>query len=283
MFLINPYIYGGLTGYLVDDYNPRLAYSTQQLSSSITNVIRLRRGSDNAESDFSASDLTDGTVSSWVGASEGNVVKLYNQGYGTPGLYDLAQSTAGLQPNITDGAGTVLTLNGIPTIRFNSSSSQLLTVADTYAYPTNNVSIFGVGAAQSGATSGCLMGLHSTSLSSLSMFIDSRTTPNRNLLINNGSTNFFADLSTARNDTNLRLLSTFVDSSKNMSAFDNGATGGTNTYTGSYISNAIQVGIRGSSSTPLDGYVSELIVFNEDKLSTRTDIEGNINDRFAIY
>ena len=60
MFIINPYVFtSGVTGYLVDDYSPTVAYSLRKLSSSATNAIRVRRSSDNTEQDigFSGDNL----------------------------------------------------------------------------------------------------------------------------------------------------------------------------------------------------------------------------------
>jgi hypothetical protein len=98
--------------YLVDAYSPLAAYSLRKLSSTATNAIRVRRSSDNAEQDigFTGNDLDTATLLSFVGASNGRVVKRYNQGMGGA-TYDLLQTTAVNQPVIvisgaliTDGA-----------------------------------------------------------------------------------------------------------------------------------------------------------------------------------
>jgi hypothetical protein len=118
----------------------------------------------------------------------------------------------------------------------------------------------------------------------LRIFQDARTAENRNIYITNTSlTVYTADMSTARTATDtLTLLSSFVDASKGMSAFDNGATGGTDTFTGTFNNTGIYLGRQGSF-TYLGGEIAEFIGFATDEISSRTDIETNINDRLSIY
>ena len=57
-----------------------LAFSLRQLTNQNLNVVRVKRSSDKAESDFKASDLTDGTVETYVGSgNDGYVAKWYDQ------------------------------------------------------------------------------------------------------------------------------------------------------------------------------------------------------------
>jgi len=54
--------------YILDIYGgAAAAYSLRSLSKDTTDVVRVRRSVDNAEADFTASDITDGTLLSWVG------------------------------------------------------------------------------------------------------------------------------------------------------------------------------------------------------------------------
>jgi hypothetical protein len=43
-----------------------VAYSLRKLSSAVSNVVRVRRSSDNAEQDFTAADVSNGTLVDWV-------------------------------------------------------------------------------------------------------------------------------------------------------------------------------------------------------------------------
>lgn len=101
------------------------AYSLRQLSSSVTNVVRVRRSSDNAELDFTATQVIDGTLTSWVGANNGFVRTWYDQtGSGRHAI----QATAALQPRIVN-AGVLETDNGKPIIRFAAGNNQSLVAA----------------------------------------------------------------------------------------------------------------------------------------------------------
>ena len=52
---------------LLDQYTGAAAgYSLRRLSVNTTNVVRVRRSSDNAEADFTADEITDGTLLAWV-------------------------------------------------------------------------------------------------------------------------------------------------------------------------------------------------------------------------
>jgi hypothetical protein len=70
---------GGGGGYILDTYSADFAYGFRQLKTGVTNVARLIRLSDNAESDFTESDFSDGTVTTWIGASTARLVTFYDQ------------------------------------------------------------------------------------------------------------------------------------------------------------------------------------------------------------
>lgn len=116
---------GGGESFLLDDY-PNVAgnsYSLRNLKSTTTNVIRVRRSTDNLESDFSASDITDGTLASFCGegiGKDGFVVKWYDQTGG-----DHLKNTAALeQPKIVED-GAVILENGKPCVKFDGGNDSL--------------------------------------------------------------------------------------------------------------------------------------------------------------
>lgn len=116
---------GGGESFLLDDY-PNVAgnsYSLRNLKSTTTNVIRVRRSTDNLESDFSASDITDGTLASFCGegiGKDGFVVKWYDQTGG-----DNLKNTAALeQPKIVED-GAVILENGKPCVKFDGGNDSL--------------------------------------------------------------------------------------------------------------------------------------------------------------
>jgi len=284
MYILNPYIYGaaGVT-YLLDTYSAAAAYSLRQLKTGVTNVVRVRRSSDNSESDFTADEITDGTLTTWTGANSGYVTLWYDQA----GSNNITQSNASLQPRIVD-AGTLTTRGGKPSVRFIGASNQRIENHSSAFLNLSDVSFFIVSSSQSTETVGVLSALNNSKTATIRILQDSRTATNRNLLVSNGTTTYTADLSTARVNTDQRLLSSFIDSSLNMSAFDNGATGGTNTYvTGTEAATGLTLGVQytavSTPSTPLDGHIQEFIAFNTDQSANRTDIESDINTYYSIY
>jgi hypothetical protein len=125
--------------YLLDTYTgAAAAYSLRQLATGVTNVVRVRRSSDNSEDDFTPTEIIDGTLTTWVGAgNDGFVTTAYDQsGNGK----DLTNATAANQPQIVS-SGALITDGGLPAIDargttttelFNTSFSLDLGVKNTH-------------------------------------------------------------------------------------------------------------------------------------------------------
>jgi len=93
-----------------------------------------------------------------------------------------------------------------------------------------------------------------------------------------------ADLSAARVTTDPFLLSHIrIGATGAMSAFDNGASGGTNTYTGAFTSNSITIGYQSVGPVSSDMRIAMILIYNSDQSANRTDIETNINNYYSIY
>jgi hypothetical protein len=81
-FLINSYRFGAAPpAFLLDTYTgAAAAYSLRQLRTGVTNVVRVRRSTDNAEADFTAVQIAAEADVAWVGAgNDGFIVTLYDQ------------------------------------------------------------------------------------------------------------------------------------------------------------------------------------------------------------
>lgn len=136
MWLLNPYRFvtaGG--GYFLDSYNPVMLYSLHQVDSADSDLIRVRRDSDNAELDFNATEISDGTLTTWTGANNGYIAKWYNLGSGGA-TYDAVQTTAANQPRIVN-AGTLETdpQNGNAAIWFDGTNDYL-NLSTGYTFPS---------------------------------------------------------------------------------------------------------------------------------------------------
>lgn len=110
--------------------NIAIAYSTRRLLTSYAgNLIRLRRDSDNGESDFgydANGDLDIAAVAAWLGGATGYIVTWYDQsGNGV----NATQGVAASQPRY-DATG----LNNKPSLEWFDANSRYLTYA--VAFPT---------------------------------------------------------------------------------------------------------------------------------------------------
>lgn len=94
------------------------ARSTRRLLTSYTgDVVLARRSSDSSTQGANATEYTDGTLDSFIGAGDGFVATHYDQsGNG----YDWTQSTAADQPKIWE-SGAVLTKSGVNALRSPST------------------------------------------------------------------------------------------------------------------------------------------------------------------
>src|SRR5215475_1049459 len=122
-------------------------FSTRKIASAYAgSALRVRRSSDNAEQDISfiSNDLDTASLTSFVGANNGFIVKWYDQsGNGR----DLMQSTAANQPQIVASGVVDTTIGAKPTIHFLVGSGTVL---------TTNVSIGTAGIWTSAYTSMCI-------------------------------------------------------------------------------------------------------------------------------
>ena len=252
-----------------------LAYSLRNLSGYTGDVARIRRSNDNAELDFTGAEITDGTLATWMGANDAYVVTAYDQ---SGNSYDVTQATAANQPRIGQ-AGVVETKNGRPAMRFDGTNDRLLYA--TGVLNTADLTLISVAAAASTETFGNVISLSDTTDQSVRQFIDTRSTVKRSLLARNSTpTTYFADLDDYLVSTNLRIQEAYIDASRNMSSYANGVAGTTATHTGTITSDGIQIGAQDTGSIYLNGYISEVIAWNDDVSADRADIYEDIRSYY---
>jgi hypothetical protein len=284
MFLVNSYQFGGgvVASLLLDLYPATAAYSLRKLRTAYSgSAIRVRRSSDNAEQDigFSGNDLDTASLLSFVGAGNGFVVTWYDQ----QGANNLTQGSSTSQPQIVS-SGSLITRGGKVAVKFDGSNDRMLYNVFSSVLNTTNVSHFSVSNNDVNGSFGVVISQNiGGSGNFVRVFCDRRTTLKRNLLVSTSNGAFPADMSTFRNTVEPRLLSSFIDGSKNMSSFDNGATGLTNTYTGTLTNEGLQMGSQVNGQFFLNGTIQEFIGFNTNESTNRTAIETNINNYYGIY
>lgn len=96
-----------------------VAYSLRKVIAAYNGpVVRVRRSSDNTTQDFTADEVVNGTLLTFVGAGDGFVNILYNQT--ATASMNLTQSTNANQPIIVE-SGVLYTENNRPSMKFSGS------------------------------------------------------------------------------------------------------------------------------------------------------------------
>lgn len=298
---VNKNFSGGAATVLEEYGTPAAAYSMRYLYPTIYSgpVIRVRRGSDDAEADFTPDEITNGTLTTWTGANNGLVTTWYDQsGNG----YNATQATKSAQPELVSG-GSLITSNGKPAL--DQPSARWFNITVTGFNALTNLSTFVVSEPQSasapdastasifrykdGGNGGDLGFAYTlgTGLTSGETFMF--------YFSNGGVTTGRLGSSTYSNSAQEQLqLSLFQLSSgfscyKNSSAITiNLSAGGLSTASNTSPS---AVGDPSDSLIILKGYgnqysrnkYQELIFYGSDQTSNRVSIEANINDYYSIY
>jgi hypothetical protein len=269
------FINGVLTIPNILDLAPAAAYSLRSFDSAADpDVVNVRRSSDSATSDFKASEVSDGTLTAWVGSgNDGHVTKWHDQG----GTNHAAQTEASRQPKIVDG-GVLVTEGGLPSINFPTEVSNLgiahsdlygqatldsyyvtKSTGNEYIYPSLvfNSSVYGM-VARSG---------------------DGSTDVSNHY----GSPVFYANGTQisgagATRDTLHPATSGVQKLVAHIGANTTDSRWGTASMNfGNYNNNLA------SSIYSFTGKLQEMIFFNTDQSANRTGIEKNINDTYTIY
>ena len=137
MNIQNPYRFGTVSsGYILDTYPSKGGYSLRKLITGATVSIRMRRDSDDAETDVLLNDagtmtlssfITGGvtTVGTWASTDNCYVTEWYDQVYGT---FNATQTTHSEQPQII-AAGVLNLENSLAAIKFGNPTRLNLTAA----------------------------------------------------------------------------------------------------------------------------------------------------------
>jgi hypothetical protein len=201
-------------------------------------------------------------------ADNGNV--LVQTWYDQAGSNDATQTTAANQPKIVS-AGALVTENGKVALDFDGVGNYLsFNSSITLAVYSN----FGLIKKDTTLNKAPIIGLDFGI--SLGVWDDG------NIYENNG-TSFVAVSCT--NNTNQNLFSVIKKGNTlaDFSAKQNGSLLGSYTGTPFTSITVLYIGGRVGAADYVDGKLQELIIYNSDKSSLRTAIEGNINGYYSIY
>jgi len=247
------------------------AYSLRQLSNAYTGpVVTVRRSSDDAEADFKASEIDDGTLAAFCGAGDGLVKTWHDQsGNGR----DASQGTAANQPKIVD-SGSVVLEEGKPAIR-PDGTNDFLTNTGAYwsTFVTNNFSTFAV--------------MEKTSdTDKIAWAIGNATSDNANWLV--GRTGVAGDYQYRGKRVSTSFTGIATNATGLFSSFDipvasgGGAqidfTDGTNAVANNTVvpDRLVLFDRRAGASTPFSGAIQEIIYYPSDQTANRERIEGDL-------
>ena len=239
------------------------AYSLRKISGAYSgSAIRVRRGSDSVEQDigFDNNELDTAALASFCSGTDGFVTTWYDQ---SGSANDTTQTATIRQPKIYDSSTGVVTENGKPAVQFDgvddglSLSSIIAAASQKYTFTTHAVdsgdvqwAIFYetigsdvVPLAASGSTAGIVFGY------------------TLNELYKNGITS----LSGTRDD----LYNEYTSGGQSLTTID---------FSGDGVG-----GFFDRSAFVYQGTVQEIVIYDSNQSSNRTDIETNINDFYNIY
>ena len=262
-------------GYLLDTYSgAAAAYSLRQLSSSYSgNAVKVRRSSDNTETDigFVGGELDTASLSSFAGAGDAFVVSWFDQSGNSK---NATQTTTASQPKIVS-SGAVIVENGKPAVDFLSGAYTALKTGNniTNSSTLSFYSVFQMAAAAWQAISGI-----STASNVRNEFkISSGRQYN---IIGTGSQLNGPFITIGQQNLGYAKLDS---TSGELAINGNTATTGTNTSVQSVTNAPLSIGSRahrgGESFT---GTIQEVIYWIGTP-PTRSEIESNINTFYSIH
>jgi hypothetical protein len=259
------------------------AYSLRNLvGTSNPSVVRVRRSSDNTEQDFTAAQVTDGTLTTFCGAGDGFVRTWYDQSE----LGNHAQqSSSASQPQIVSG-GQLLTKNTRPTIVFDGTNDFL----DTGSHKLGNTELF-MGAADSFFVScvayrvaiGTFIGKAATTVGTrvFQLYVDFVAGFGNVLTLNaRGSISVYQAVSGG----SMFLSQTNWDSASGIQVLN---TNQLSVTVGTAANDATQRVILGARTNGtgffLSGGISECLIYDSSQTRARAAIAADTNAHYAIY
>jgi hypothetical protein len=256
-WLITPQLKNKL---LLDEYPGAVAaYSLRNLTIlSDAPVVRVRRSSDNAEQDFTATQVTDGTLTTFCGAGNGFVRTWYDQSGNNK---HAGQATTGNQPQVVS-SGSLVTQNSKAALSFNGTSHILNATSATTSQPLSEFLVYT-------ATKNNSPPLGSAS--SVPALLARRFTGEYIMFAG-------ASVSAGVHGSDQKLAAGFFDGASSQAYWNNSLILSGDPGTGFSLDL-----VGGNSADRHGGTIQEIIVYQSNQTANRTAIQANINAHYAIY
>jgi len=258
---------------LLDAYpNASAAYSVRKLRTAyIGSAIRVRRSSDNAESDigFTGLNLDTTTLTSFCGSGNGFVTTWYDQ---SGNAKNATQTTAINQPQIVS-SGSLINVNSNPSIKFDGSND-FLSITNLLNSSTSSTGFF-IAKATSASSYG------QNTLHNIGTVDDSHLKYPNNVTYDGYSSTARKDWTDTINYSLQNIIA--ITSNSNLYNFTVNNNSVYNTTTNTFkvnISNSLG---KGSGASYWDGNFQEVIIYASEQSSNLTGINTNINLYYAIY
>jgi len=246
------------------------AYSLRNLvGTSSPAVVRVRRDNDDAEQDFTAAEVSDGTLAAWVGAGNDGFVRTWYDQSGND--QHAIQSTSDNQPKIVDSSGGLVTVNGEAALDFDGANDDFTFLTLTSFSAITVYAVLNVPSSN-------------TALNAQESGIDDIRLSNNAIIFDDGA---FTSL-TFDNPTAAQALYYFMHNESVLKGNTNGATEKSvnDSFNFSAMNDGVlRLGIRTAftGSNEFSGTSQEIIVYPSDQSANRAAIEANINAHYSIY
>jgi len=251
------------------------AYSLRALNGNGDSVVRVRRASNNDEKDFTASEVSDGTLESFCGVGDGFVETWYDQ---SANANNATQTTTAMQPKIVSGGSVILDAQGNPCIKFDGVDDALDCGARVVELSQNAATVFSVSQQDGGIGDNpgyvCSEGDSVSPYSS--NFILGGPTGDEVLWVN--TTEF------GTGGAGLRLES-FLWNQTNFQAYVNGATSGAagSATVNAETSNTFIGSAGDTTSGNTQRKITAIISYKSNQSANIAGIHSAINDLYGIY
>ena len=281
---MNPRILRPLARPLLLDAVPgaAAAYSLRQLSNAYTGpVVTVRRSSDNAEADFKASEIEDGTLTAFCGAGDGLVKTWHDQsGNGN----DASQGTAANQPKIV-GTGSLVTEGGRAALEFDGTNDRL-DLTGLSAGPTKSqCASFAVASPLQFSGTSANFRLFDVIAGATSFQLAAGETSGKIAMKNSYWQASITSTAFQLAQLGQQLYSAAFGTSENNLHIDGAAKSVTAEFSVGAAGTLGKIGARADSNatTFFGGTYQELVLYFSDQSANRQRIEGDINRHFGIF